>query len=89
MTEKNSELPLTGEAIAELSKALAQLNEIIGQKKNELTRQEKKQLAEAKESKAKIDLLKSTSLKILENINNVQKRLDKVLENNGASNNNN
>ena len=89
MTEKNAELPQTSAAIAVLSDALARLNSAIGSKKDELARKEKRYGAELKDSEARLELLKASSRKIIDNINTVMTRLDKVLENDGTSNDNN
>ena len=89
MTEKNAELPQTSAAIAGLSDALARLNSAIGSKKDEMARKEKRYGAELKDSEARLELLKASSRKIIDNINTVMTRLDKVLENDGTSNDNN
>ena len=89
MTEKNAELPQKSAAIAGLSDALARLNSAIGSKKDELARKEKRYGAELKDSEARLELLKASSRKIIDNINTVMTRLDKVLENDGTSNDNN
>ena len=61
----------------------------IGSKKDELARKEKRYGAELKDSEARLELLKASSRKIIDNINTVMTRLDKVLENDGTSNDNN
>ena len=57
--------------------------------KDELARKEKRYGAELKDSEARLELLKASSRKIIDNINTVMTRLDKVLENDGTSNDNN
>jgi len=89
MTEKNADFTQTSAAIAELSEALAQLDSVVCGKKNELQRKEKKYQAEIKDSETKLNLLKASSQKIINNINQVMLKLDNVLENDGSGNNHN
>lgn len=89
MTEKNVELPQTNAAIAGLSEALDQLNEVLSVKAEQLSAAKIKNEAQLKNSEANLELLKNASEKIITNINAVMSRLDKVLENDVSSNDNN
>ena len=89
MTEKNADFPRTTAAFADLSAALAQLDNAIDNKKSELAQKAKNHQSELKENEARLNLLKNSSQNIINNINQVMIRLDNVLENNGTSNNNN
>lgn len=85
---KNADLPLTTDALAELSSALGRLSELATDKKQQQNLQNKKTVAEIKNKDLKIDLLKDSCNGIVANIDNIIERLDKVLESNGTSNNN-
>lgn len=89
MTEKNVELPQTNAAIAGLSDALDQLNEVLSVKAEQLSAAKIKNEAQLKNSETNLELLKNASEKIITNINAVMSRLDKVLENDVSSNDNN
>lgn len=89
MTEKNVELPQTNAAIAGLSEALDKLNEVLSAKKEQLSAKDAKAKSQLKTSETNLALLKNTSEKIITNINAVMSRLDKVLENDVSSNDNN
>lgn len=86
---KNTNLPATTEAIAELSSALAYLNEVMGDKQKEISLSKKKAETELKSKDKKIENLKSAYTKIINNVDSVINRLDKVLEKDGSGNNNN
>lgn len=89
MNEKNTDLPQTNAALAGLSAALQNLSSVTGSKKAELSLREKKHSEELKDSESRLEILKEASQKIINNIDAVMARLDKVLENDGASNSNN
>ena len=89
MTEKNTDLPETSAALAGLSSALQNLSLVLSSKKTELTQREEKHNDALKDSETRLDILKQSSQKIINNIDAVMSRLDKVLENDGASNRNN
>lgn len=89
MTEKNTDLPQTHAALAGLSSALQNLRLVLDSKKAELAQREKKNGEALKNSENRLDILKESSQKIIHNIDTVMSRLDKVLENDGASNRNN
>lgn len=89
MTEKNVELPQTNAAIAGLSEALDQLNDVLSVKAEQLSAAKIKNEAQLKNSETNLELLKNASEKIITNINAVMSRLDKVLENDVSSNDNN
>lgn len=85
---KNSELPQTDSALAELSAALLHLNELASAKKQQLGQEKKKNRADLDHKKKKLELLKDSCSGIVANIDNIIEKLDKVLETNGTSNNN-
>lgn len=89
MEAKNSELSKTGDALADLNEALVMLNAVIAAKKTELAAKEERCKSELKNKEQKLTLLKKSSEKIIGQIDGVVNRLDKVLENNGSSNDNN
>lgn len=89
MTEKNTDLPQTHAALAGLSSALQNLSLVLESKKTELAQREKKNGEALKDKEARLNILKESSQKIIHNIDAVMSRLDKVLENDGASNHNN
>lgn len=86
---KKIELSQTGNALAELSDVLIKLNTILDEKKDQLDTAKKKQEAELGNNNKRLQILKSSSQNIIKNIDAVIVKLDKVLENNGTSNNNN
>ena len=89
MNEKNTDLPQTNAALAGLSAALQNLSTAMSSKKAELAQREKQHTKELADSESKLEILKASSQKIINNIDAVMTRLDKVLENDGASNSNN
>lgn len=86
---KKIELSQTGNALAELSDVLIKLNTILDEKKDQLDTAKKKQEAELGDNNKRLQILKSSSQNIIKNIDAVIVKLDKVLENDGSSNNNN
>lgn len=86
---KKIELSQTGNALAELSDVLIKLNTILDEKKDQLDTAKKKQEAELGDDNKRLQILKSSSQNIIKNIDAVIVKLDKVLENDGTSNNNN
>lgn len=86
---KKIELSQTGNALAELSDVLIKLNSMLDEKKGKLDAAQKKNEAELNDSNKRLEVLKSSSQNIIKNIDAVIVKLDKVLENDGTSNNNN
>ncbi len=86
---KKIEFTQTGNALAELSEVLVKLNGIIDEKKDQLSSAKKKQESELSDNSKRLEILKSSSQNIIKNIDAVIMKLDKVLENDGTSNNNN
>ena len=86
---KNSDFPQTDDAMAELNSALMHLSEIVEGKKQEIGARTKNLQNEAKQEKQKLDFLAESCNSIVANIDGIINRLDKVLEDNGTSNNNN
>ncbi len=89
MTEKNSELPLTNSALESLHQALDKLNGVLNDKSQQIEQSQKLYKKELDEREKQLNLLKSSSQNIMNNINSVISRLDKVLENDGSSYDNN
>ena len=89
MEDKKIELTATSQAIADLSEAIANLNAAVTAKKNDLKAEKKQTQAVLKEREAKLAFLKETSGRIMQNIDGIISKLDKVLESNGTSHNNN
>lgn len=75
--------------MAELNSALMHLSEIVEGKKQEIGARTKNLQNEAKQEKQKLDFLAESCNSIVANIDGIINRLDKVLEDNGTSNNNN
>lgn len=86
---KKIELSQTGNALAELSDVLVKLNTILDEKKDRLGNAKRKSEAELSDNNKRLEMLKSSSQNIIKNIDAVIVKLDKVLENDGTSNNNN
>lgn len=86
---KKIEFAQTNNALAELSDVLIKLNEILDEKKDKLSISKKKLDLEKEDSSKRLEVLKSSSQNIIKNIDAVITKLDKVLENDGTSNNNN
>lgn len=89
MAEKNSELPLTNSALESLHQALDKLNGVLNDKSQQIEQSQKLYKKELDEREKQLNLLKSSSQNIMNNINSVISRLDKVLENDGSSYDNN
>lgn len=86
---KKIELNQTNNALAELSDVLVKLGGIIDEKKDKLAADRKKQEQENLDNFKRKELLAQTSKNIINNIDSVISKLDKILENDGTSNNNN
>ncbi len=86
---KNILLPKTNEAISELSSALARLNEVLDGKKKEVLQRQKKFAADIRLRDKKIEAMTSSYAQIIDNVDSVINRLDKVLEKDGSGNNHN
>ena len=86
---KNSDFPQTDDAMAELNSALMHLGEVVESKKQEINVRTKDLQNEVKQEKQKLDFLTESCNSIVANIDGIINRLDKVLEDNGTSNNNN
>ena len=61
----------------------------MDEKKNAWNAEKKALTTQAKEDSENLELLKNASQNIIHNIDSVISKLDKVLENDGTSNNNN
>lgn len=85
---KKIEFNQTGNALAELSEVLVKLNSIIDEKKDQIGSAKKKQESELNDNSKRLEILKTSSQNIINNIDAVITKLDKVLENDGTSNNN-
>ncbi len=86
---KKIELNQTENALAELSNLLLKLNDKLDDKKNLLNSQKEERISESEKNADNLLLLQETSQNLLHNIDNIISKLDKVLENDGASYNNN
>lgn len=86
---KKSDFPQTDDALAELNAALMHLSEVAEGKKRELDARLREQQSEAKQKDQKLELLTESCTNIVSNIDGIINRLDKILEDNGTSNNNN
>ena len=86
---KNSDFPQTDDAMAELNSALMHLGEVVESKKQEINVRTKDLQNEVSQEKQKLDFLTESCNSIVANIDGIINRLDKVLEDNGTSNNNN
>ena len=89
MDNKNFDFANTTQALTELSSCLAKLNANLENKKLELQEQRKQNLSLIKEREEQLEILKSSSRNVMNNIDNIINRLDNVLQENGSSNNNN
>lgn len=85
---KKIEFNQTSNALAELSDVLVRLNDVIDEKKGQISSTQKKQESEMADNSVSLEILKSSSQSIIKNIDAVIMKLDKVLENDGTSNNN-
>ena len=86
---KKSDFSQTDDALAELNAALMHLSEAAEGKKRELDARLREQQSEAKQKDQKFELLTESCTNIVSNIDGIINRLDKILEDNGTSNNNN
>lgn len=86
---KKIELSQTCDALAELSESLLQLSGMIEDKKIELTDAKKKSDNESKNNSKSLEILKNSSQSIIGDIDTIISQLDKILEKDGTSNNNN
>jgi hypothetical protein len=86
---KKSDFSQTDDALAELNAALMHLSEVAEGKKRELDARLREQQSEAKQKDQKLELLTESCTNIVSNIDGIINRLDKILEDNGTSNNNN
>lgn len=86
---KKSDFSQTDDALAELNAALMHLSEVAEGKKRELDARLREQQSEAKQKGQKLELLTESCTNIVSNIDGIINRLDKILEDNGTSNNNN
>lgn len=86
---KKLEFSQTSDALAELSESLLQLSGMIEDKKIELTVAKKKSDNESKNNSKSLEILKNSSQSIIGDIDTIISQLDKILEKDGTSNNNN
>ena len=84
-----SELIQTNDALAELSEVLIALNDALNIKKTEISKNKKDGENLLRSTNEKFEILKESSTGVLNNINGIINKLDKVLENDGNSYNNN
>ncbi len=89
MSDKNFDLPQINQALADLSEVIIELNNAVAAKKAEIKNSAKATENQLKEKDAKLNILRESSQNVLDNIGTIITKLDKVLENNGSSNNNN
>jgi len=89
MDAKKIDLARTNEALSALSEALTNLSTAAAAKKNDLKNAEKQQSALLKDRENRLEILTSSSENILHNIDEIIKKLDKVLDDNGSGNDNN
>lgn len=89
MSDKNFDLPQINQALADLSEVIIELNNAVASKKAEIKNNVKATENQLKEKDAKLNILRESSQNVLDNIGTIITKLDKVLENNGSSNNNN
>ena len=89
MSDKNFDLPQINQALADLSEVIIELNNAVASKKAEIKNSAKATENQLKEKDAKLNILRESSQNVLDNIGTIITKLDKVLENNGSSNNNN
>ena len=83
------EFKQTGDALAELSASLQNLENLLALKSEEAAKENKKQTQALKEAEAKLSLLRDTSADIIGGLDGLINKLDRVLEDNGTSHNNN
>lgn len=83
------DLTQTNDALAELSAALQRLNEKLETKKKEIIQKTAGKADKIKQLEQKSAFLKQAAETTLLNMDSLINHLDKVLENNGTSHNNN
>ena len=86
---KKIEFTETNNALAELSEMLLLLGNAIDEKKEALAAEEKKLQSATADSEKRLKILKDSSRNVINNIDLIINKLDKVLENDGSGNNNN
>ncbi len=89
MEAKKIDFSHTSEALSELSEALSNLSAATAAKKNELKNAEKQQGLLLKDRENRLEILTTSSENILSNIDGIIENLNKVLEDDGTSNDNN
>ena len=89
MDEKKISLPLVGEALTEMNNQIVALENAIELAHKKVMQESEAQLLVAAEKDKEIASLKESSIKALQGMESVINKLDSVLEQNGAGNNNN
>lgn len=89
MENKNFELPLTTQALAELSASTAALVSALKAKQAELDSRQTAGAAELNRKQTALAGLQKASVETLSKVEGMISQLDKVLENNGTGNHNN
>lgn len=79
----------TDEALADLNAAILHLSEVANAKKKALENEKSSFEAELNNKDSKINLLSQSCTNVIDNIDNIINQLNKVLENDGSSYNNN
>ena len=89
MDEKKISLPLVGEALTEMNNQIVVLENAIELAHKKVMQESEAQLLVAAEKDKEIASLKESSIKALQGMESVINKLNSVLEQNGAGNNNN
>ncbi len=89
MDEKKISLPLVGEALTEMNNQIVALENAIELAHKKVMQESEAQLLAAAEKDKEIASLKESSIKALQGMESVINKLNSVLEQNGAGNNNN
>lgn len=89
MDEKKISLPLVGEALTEMNNQIVALENAIELAHKKVMQESEAQLLVAAEKDKEIASLKESSIKALQGMESVINKLNSVLEQNGAGNNNN
>ena len=89
MDEKKISLPLVGEALTEMNNQIVALENAIELVHKKVMQESEAQLLAAAEKDKEIASLKESSIKALQGMESVINKLNSVLEQNGAGNNNN
>ncbi len=89
MENKNFNLPLTNQALAEFSATAARLEAALKAKQAELRTERENSRAEHAQKAQSLGNLQETAAAVLQNMDGIISQIDNVLENNGSSNNNN